>query len=231
MAEQEFQNNLLWLQSIYNSLLWGCLVQLYLIQLYHSSPPTDLHRQYHSSCFIPQQTSRSRTSPSPGKTGYQDWVRSVYWDGGLAAWTVGYILLTTMTKNLRHEQRSHQSPTYWSGCSALQFTLLCGPEATRVHLRLYGILGSHYWCLPGKQEQLLDGLWLKLLTNGSIWTWQELGFNRPNTLESGFWWTRKNHMMHTLFQPVSSIRWLQIFLKKYATTFWPASINGTRNKA
>ena len=54
-------------------------------------------RQHHSSCFIQQQTSRSRTSPSTGKTGYQDWVRSIYWDGGFATWTVGYILLWRRT--------------------------------------------------------------------------------------------------------------------------------------
>ena len=37
-----------------------------------------IQQQHHSSCLIQQPTSRSRTSPSTSKTGYQDRVRSIY---------------------------------------------------------------------------------------------------------------------------------------------------------
>ena len=85
--------------ALYNYTLSNCI-----------TPPHQpiCHRQHNSSCFIPQQTSRRRTSSSPGKTGYQDWVRSVYWDSGLAAWTVGYVLLWQRIYGTNKEAISHQ---------------------------------------------------------------------------------------------------------------------------
>ena len=129
-------------------------------------------------------------------------------------------------KNLRHEQRRYQSPTYW--VAAVLHSLHCcmGPEATKVHTGLHGISDCHHWCLSGIQEQLPDGLWPMLSANSCIFTgrswastdpncgiWLVLGKPKPHDPQCGIW-----------LEPVSLLGQLWIFLKKQVTAVWPSPI-------